>query len=248
MPLFSEDHPSMKKIRALHSWIDNLPPAIREEVQQQMSCRHYADGETVYRLGEAGHELFKVQSGKVRSCNYTQKGKEIQYIEFQVGDCFGELSLIDGLCRVHSAYTQGPTDLLVLHQRDFEALYTKYAQIPIEINKTLSRRLRLSYTRIDDATVLPMRDRVARLLGRLGYSISTRDAHGMTVLEGFTHETLARMLGSTRESISRELKKLEQEGFLIRSYGKILIPDIAALVGSCDGIVGGESIVPDYQP
>ncbi|MBR9867131.1 MAG: Crp/Fnr family transcriptional regulator [Oceanospirillales bacterium] len=237
----------MKKIRALHSWIDNLPPDLRAEVLQHMCLRHYRDGETVYRLGEEGHELYMVKSGKVRSCNYTQKGKEIQYIVFQAGDCFGELSLIDGLCRVHSTYALGSTDLLVLHQRDFETLYAKHPQIPIEINKTLSRRLRISHTTIDDATVLPMRDRLARLLGRLAYSISTADEHGQTVLEGFTHENLARMLGSTRESISRELKKLEEEGLLQRRYGKILVPDIAALIGSCDGLVGGESIVPDYN-
>ena len=69
----------------------------------------------------------------------------------------------------------------------------------------------------------------------------------MTVLEGFTHENLARMLGSTREGISRELKQLEKAELIQRRYGKILIPDITTLIDSCDGLVGGESIVPGYK-
>ncbi|GGO88895.1 catabolite gene activator [Marinobacterium nitratireducens] len=237
----------MKKIRALHSWIEHLPPDIREAVLARMRRRHYCDGEAVYRLGEEGHELYMVESGKVRSSNYTLKGKEIQYTVLQAGDCFGELSLIDGLCRVHSTYAQGPADLLVLHKRDFDDLYARYSEIPIQINKLLSCRLRIAHTSVDEATVLSMQDRLARLLGRLGYSVGVEDKHGAIVLEGFTHAHLARMLGSNREGISRELKKLEEAGLLRRSYGKILIPDIRSLIGSCDGLVGGEPIVPDYH-
>ena len=54
-----------------------------------------------------------------------------------------------------------------------------------------------------------MMDRLARLLARLGYSVGTTDEQGGTVLTGFTHESLARMLGCTREGISRELKRME---------------------------------------
>ena len=237
----------MKKIPALHSWISNLPPDIREAVLQLMRHRHYEDGEAVYLLGEEGHELYMVESGRVRSCNYTLSGKEIQYAVWQAGDCFGELSLIDGLARVHSAYALGPTDLLVLHKVDFEALYVEFHEIAVQINKLLSRRLRLAHTVVDDATLLPTKERLVRLLARLGYSIGVVEEHGVTVLEGFTHENLARMLGSTREGVGRELKQLEEAGLLRRSYGKIMISDITALIDSCDGLVGGEPIVPDYH-
>lgn len=212
-----------------------------------MRPRHYDDGDVVYLLGEEGHELYMVESGRVRSCNYSLGGKEIQYTAWQAGDCFGELSLIDGLCRVHSAYAQGSTDLLVLQKQDFESLYAEHHEIAVEINKLLSRRLRLAHTVINDATVLPMKDRLVRLLARLGYSVGVEDAHGVSVLEGFTHENLARLLASTREGISRELKQLEEEGLIQRSYGKILIPDIAALIESCDSLIGAEPIVPDYH-
>ncbi len=124
----------MQRIDSLHSWINQLSPGTREAVLQRMRTRHYSDGEAVYTLGEEGHELYMVESGKVRSCNYTLSGKEIQYAVWHAGDCFGELSLIDGLGRVHSAYAQGPTDLLVLHKREFDTLCFEYQEICLQIN------------------------------------------------------------------------------------------------------------------
>ena len=238
---------NMQRITALHSWIGNLPADIREAVVQRMRSRHYSDGEAVYTLGEVGHELYMVESGKIRFCNYTLKGKEIQIAEIRAGDCFGELSLIDGLYRANCAYAQGPTDLLVLQKHDFETLCGEYPDVSVQIIKLLSHRLRVAYTMIEDASVLPMKDRLARLLARLGYSSGISDELGVTVLEGFTHENLARMLGSTREGISRELKQLEEAALIQRRYGKILIPDITTLIDSCDGLVGGEPIVPGYK-
>ena len=237
----------MQKVSALHSWIGNLPPAIGEKVTRHMQSRHYDDGEAVYVLGEEGRELYMVQVGKIRFCNYTINGKEIQIGEVRVGDCFGELSLIDGLYRANCAYAQGPADVLVLQKQDFDSLYAEYPEISVQLNRLLSHRLRMTYTLIEDASVLPMKDRLARLLGRLGYSVGVAGPDGVVVLEGFTHEGLARMLGSTREAITRELKHLEKAALIQRRYGKILIPHIATLINSGDSLLGGEPIVPDYD-
>ncbi len=236
----------MQRVTALHSWINNLPPPVREAVVQRMRPRRYAAGEAVYMLGEQGNELYMVVSGKVRFCNYTERGKEIQMAEIRAGDCFGELSLIDGLHRPSCAYATGPTELLVLQKKDFEELRNEHIEICLQMSRLLSHRLRVAYTIIEDATALPMKDRLARMLARLGYSIGAADANGATVIEGFTHETLARMLGSTREGISRELKQLEEVALIRRSYGKIVVPDLNALIDQCDGLVGGEEIVPGY--
>ncbi len=239
----------MQKVSALHSWIGNLPPAIGEKVTRRMQRRHYDDGAAVYAMGEEGRELYMVEAGKIRFCNYTFNGREIQVGEMRAGDCFGELSLIDGLYRANCAYAQGPAELLILQKQDFDILCAEHLEIPVQINKLLSHRLRMAYTLIEDASVLPMKDRLVRLLGRLGYSVGVAEpgGDGAIVLEGFTHEGLARMLGSTREAITRELKHLEKAALIQRRYGKILIPHIATLINSVDSLIGGEPIVPDYD-
>jgi CRP/FNR family cyclic AMP-dependent transcriptional regulator len=236
----------MQKIVSLHSWITQLSEPVQADVKSRMKPRWYDNGHAIYELGHSGSELFMLVSGRVRFCNYSASGKEIQFGEVRAGDCFGELSLIDDMPRPHFAYAQGQTELRVLSRSDFEELTKQHPEINAQLVKLLSRRLRVAYTIIEDASVLPMLDRVARLLARLSYSVGQVDSKGVTVLSGFTHESLARMLGCTREAVSRELANIESSGLIQRHYGKLLIPDITALIEASDGIVGGEPIVPGY--
>ena len=55
------------------------------------------------------------------------------------------------------------------------------------------------------------------------------------------------MLGSTRQTVTRELKVLEASGLIRSSYGKIIIENLKELVDSSEGLAGGEPIVPDYS-
>ena len=237
----------MLKVDALHNWIGQLSATASTAVIACMRPRRYDDGEAVYTLGDEGRELFLIESGRVRFCNYTARGKEIEFAELREGDCFGELSLIDGLYRPHCTFAAGPTVLQVLQKRDFDQLSAAHPEIFKQLTRLMAHHLRQAYTMIEDATVLPMRDRLARLLSRLAYSFGTAEQTGSTLLEGVTHESLARMLGSTREGVSRELKGLESAGLIRREYGKILIPDLAALIAASDALVGGEPLVPGYQ-
>ncbi len=237
----------MRKVLSLHNWINTLPCDVRTAILQRMRPRDYDDGAAVYSLGDAGHELYLIESGKVSICNYSEAGREVQLAELRDGDCFGEMSLIDGLPRANNAYSVGASRLQVLREQDFRLLYREYPQIALELNQLLCRRVRMSYILVQDASVLTLKDRLARLLSRLGFSVGVADEQGVTVVEGIPHEHLARMLGTTRQSVSRELKVLENAGLLHCSYGRILILDIATLVSNCDSLIGGESIVPDYQ-
>lgn len=237
----------MRKVLSLHNWINSLPSTVRVALLQRMRPRDYDDGAAVYSLGEEGQELYLIEAGRVNICNYSEAGREVQLAELREGDCFGEMSLIDGLPRANNAYSVGTSRLQVLRSQDFRPLYAEYPQIALELNQLLCRRVRISYTLVQDASVLTLKDRLSRLLSRLGFSIGVADEQGVTVVEGVPHEHLARMLGTTRQSVSRELKVLEKADLLRCSYGRILIPDITSLVINCDSLIGGESIVPDYE-
>jgi CRP/FNR family cyclic AMP-dependent transcriptional regulator len=237
----------MKKIQGLHGWIDSLPATLRETVRGRMKPRRYEDGQAIYLMGDEGHELFQIVNGKVRAGTYTLEGREVQMAELRKGDCFGELSLISNLGRVNYAFSVGKTELLVLQRNDFEQLYSEYPEIPRELNRLLARRLYVTYTRFADASLLALRHRLTRMLSRLAYSTGELDEGGKTLVEGVTHEQLAAMLGVTRQAISREMRLLEKTGLVHASYGKVCIPDIAALVASCDMFVGDQHLVPDYS-
>ncbi|GGO83401.1 Crp/Fnr family transcriptional regulator [Marinobacterium nitratireducens] len=237
-----ESRTAMHKIPYMHNWIDRLPQACRDAVLRQMKPRRYAEGETIYSVGEAAEGLYLIDSGRVRISNYTQSGKEIRMAEFHDGECFGEMSLIDGLPRLNNAYASTETLLMTLNRQAFDALYDEYAEIAREFNLYFSLRLRALYASAEDATALPLKERLVRLLVRMAHSRGV-ETDGMRVIEEVSHETLSHMLGATRQGVSRELKALEKEGQIQIRYGKILITDIAALSSRCDTLLGSELLV-----
>lgn len=212
-----------------------------------MRPRQYQDGEKIYELGGIGKELYLIESGSVNVCNYSESGRELKIAELQVGDCFGEMSLLDGLPRANSAYSTGVTGLLVLKSDDFWVAYQRFPQIGLEINRLLCRRLRMTYLLAQEASVLTLRDRLVRLVCRLGFSAGVNGTGGNTVLKGVSHDQLARLLGTSRQSVSRELKILENMALLECSYGRIIIRDIDALAAASDTLIGDEPMVPDYH-
>ena len=99
----------------------------------------------------------------------------------------------------------------------------------------------------DDASLLPLRQRLARTIVRMGHSLGRVNEDGSTILEGISHDELGKMVGAARQSVGRELKALEREGAIKIEYGKLIIYDIAAFGGAYDRLLGVEPVTPDYS-
>ncbi len=236
----------MLSIPDLHSWIKGLSEPVKAAVMEQMQPRRYSDGEIIYSLGEDATALYQVQSGYVNMCNYTYSGREIQLVQFRFGDCFGEMGLLENRPRFNNAVAVGDALLNVLHKSAFKQLYHQYSEIPREMNLFFCRRIHCVYTLAEDASVLTVKQRLLRLIARLGYSRGV-SLDGVTVVDHVSHEMLAHMLGATRQGVSRELKELEKNGLIQIKYGKILIRELPTMVEEYDHLVGGESVVPQYN-
>ncbi len=237
----------MQKIKNLHSWINELPDDLKAKMLACAQTKHYADGEAIYSLGEPAKACFMIQTGQVRICNFTFSGKVIQMASLYEGDCFGEMGLIDELPRFNHTYAVGDTVLLSISGGDFQRLYRDYVDIAYALNVYLCRRIHSLYVSAEDACVLTLRERLLRLIARLGFSRGIEKG-GAVFIENVSHETLANMLGATRQGVSRELKAMEGADLLKLQYGKIAIHDLSKVVNACDRILGATDIVPDYRP
>ncbi|MFB3078131.1 MAG: Crp/Fnr family transcriptional regulator, partial [Lysobacterales bacterium] len=105
------------------NWIDQLPADIRQLTRERMRERLLARGEVIYTEGLLHAALWQVVSGSVRVTNQTLDGKEVVFALFSNGDCFGEISLLDGLPAANTATAVERTELLELPRPDFDALY-----------------------------------------------------------------------------------------------------------------------------
>jgi len=86
-----------------YNFFDQLPQDLRQEVRERMVLKTLMTGETVYLRNDEPEAFYQVISGKIRLSNVSKDGREILYLMFEDGDCFGEVGLLDHSKRPHNA-------------------------------------------------------------------------------------------------------------------------------------------------
>lgn len=236
----------MQPILHLHDFLTDLPTAIREEIYAVMQVRHVVTGEFVYQQGHPPDFMAQVIDGEVKLCIYSTEGREIITASFRNGDCFGELGLIDGLPRMTSAVAVVPTKLRILRASAFEHFYQKYPELSRAINLFMSRHVRLLYEFSEEAKSLNLRQKLGRMLCRLAHSHGSPTEEGGIML-ATSHEELSKLLGASRQSVSKELKAFEREGVIAIRYNKLLIHRLASLEAEFSALVSSGAFAASYQ-
>ncbi len=236
----------MHTIYNLHNFIDQLPEHILTRWLNLSVERFYQNEECIYHQCEESTEIYQICSGCIRLCNYSEEGKEMVVASFKTGDCFGEMGLIDSLPRSSHAIAVGDVCLRVLSKKHFQEMYDTYPEIAKQINLMLVHRVRLLWQYTEDASTLNLHQRLARTLMRLKHSHGEQEGNSNYYINT-SHEELGRMLGASRQSISKELKALEKEGCIKVLYGKISIIDLVALNARYENLMGQEQFTPIYK-
>ncbi len=236
----------MKVIPYLHDFVSQLPRHVRDDIESHSRVRLLARGETAYRKDDVPNELFRLLEGGIKLCNYSLDGSEHVTGEFRAGDCFGEMGVLDGMPRVSHAVASRDSRVSVISKEDFDKLCKLHPDIHRELNLMLCRRMRFLYALNEESVGLKLHARLARAIHRLAYSHGRRDDQSGTYIE-MSHEELSNMLGASRQSVSKELKLLEQAGDITLRYGKIYLHDLSQFGEKYEKSVGMEQVVPAYH-
>ncbi|TWB42731.1 Crp/Fnr family transcriptional regulator [Nitrospirillum pindoramense] len=208
-------------------WLAEQPADLRAEILARGRLRAYADGQAVYRGGDAPDGLYALVTGRMRLATVQEDGREVVILHAGPGHWFGEVSMVDGLPRGQTAVAKG--DSLVLHlpgeafARIVEADPRRWANFA----GILSRHLRQATHYLGEVLALPTPQRTARLLALL-CRLEEGAGSGPVQLP-LSQEDLAGMLGLSRQTANRALGRLEGAGLVRRGYGGIEVRDMAAL-------------------
>ena len=108
-------------------------------IAQQMTWREFRAGEMVFREGDPGEELFVVIKGSVSIFIIDPDGKEVILADVGAGSYFGEMSIIDQVCRSAACRVAEDSVFLVLHADDFTRMIKEMPGPAVRImNKMLS--------------------------------------------------------------------------------------------------------------
>jgi CRP/FNR family cyclic AMP-dependent transcriptional regulator len=141
------------------------------------------------------------------------------------GQWFGEISLFDELPRTHDAHAHGETVLVMLPRRDFARLLERHPHLWGHVVKLLCRRIRACFALLEDAAFLGLAARLAKRLLYLAERHGQPAPGGTRIDLHLPQEELGRMMGATRESIGKQLKRWQRGGLVEVKYGSIVLRD-----------------------
>ena len=186
--------------------------------------RAYPRNSVILFEDDPGDALYVVATGQVKVVLIGEDGREVILSVMGPGEFFGEMSLLDDEPRSAHVIAMEDSSLAVLRREDFESLLTATPQIALALLRELSRRLRRADEKVGSLVLLDVQGRVARLLLDMA-----GEEGGERITRRLTHHTIAQMIGSSRETVSRTMRDLTDKGLIAVQRRDIVIRDRAAL-------------------
>ncbi|MFT5087348.1 MAG: CRP/FNR family cyclic AMP-dependent transcriptional regulator [Candidatus Latescibacterota bacterium] len=185
--------------------------------------RNFGKDGVIILAEEEGETLFIIKEGQVKVSIVSEEGREVILSLLGPGTVFGELSLLDGKPRSANVIATGETSLVMLRRSDFVQLIYKTPQIATALLAELATRLRRTDRQIEGLALLDVTSRISETLLQLATDQGKESSDGITIESRPTHQELANMSGTTRETVSRVLKRLEKQGYINYVGRKITI-------------------------
>jgi len=180
---------------------------------------------TIMAAGDQIDSLYIVISGRLKVMMGDSEGKEVILSLIGPGEFFGEMGLIDDSPRSASVVTIEPCELLSISKRDFKKCLAENVEMSMAVMRGLVHRLREADRKIGSLALLDVYGRVARLLLDM-----SEDVNGQrTVTKRLPKQDIAKMIGASREMVSRVMKDLQMGGYIEVRGSTIVLRDTIML-------------------
>jgi CRP-like cAMP-binding protein len=186
------------------------------ELAKHLIERRFPRDSTLIQEGQPGDYMYVLREGRVKVTKLSGAGREKILEILGAGAFFGEMALLDPPERSASVRSLDPVRVLALSRQGFLRALERSPALAMAVIRELARRLR--HTNLD-ASHIPyqsVKERTRELLTRLA---TETDAEGWRVSPPLTHQEVADMVATSRETVTRAVKQLKQEGWL-RQEGK----------------------------
>jgi CRP/FNR family cyclic AMP-dependent transcriptional regulator len=199
----------------------------RDEIQRFADLtreRSYPKGSVILFQDDPGDSLFVLRAGRVKVVLIGEDGREVILGVLEPGAHFGELALIDDQPRSAHVIAMEDAQLLILRREDFRRRVEANPSVAWALLTELSRRLRRADVKIGGLVLLDVPGRIARLL------LDLADEAGTDAIDKpLTHQTIAQMIGASRETVSRAMKEFQDSGLITVERRRIAVGDREAL-------------------
>ena len=218
-------------LSSLHLQEGTHPPVLE-------GSKRVAAKDVIFSKGDPATQLVVVVSGKVKVSASSEDGKEITFGILGPGELFGEMALLDGADQIATVTALEPTELAVLERRDFLPVLKTCPAVALELLAILCRRLRQANEVIEDVSFLTLPLRLGKQLYGLANAYGQLTSQGIKIGVHLSQQELANLVGTTRESVNKQLAVWQAEGSVLIENGYLTIRQPAHLAASIRQQVG----------
>jgi CRP/FNR family cyclic AMP-dependent transcriptional regulator len=200
-----------------------LTPAQAESLAGAVGKRRFKRGEYIVEQGKKCESLFIILAGRARVVVTDRRDREVILATLHPGDYVGEMSLIDHDPHSATVAAEVQTDALVLGGGDFNRCLLENNSTMKAVLKGLVQRLRNADRKIESLALMNVYGRVASVL----LDSVTPNADNIRIIrDKISRQDIAKMVGASREMVSRVMKDFEEQGFIeTREDGSLLVKE-----------------------
>jgi len=211
-----------------------LPPERLREFELRCRARAFERGRPIYLPADQANGVLLLGSGRAKICSFTSEGKQAILAFIEPGEIFGELSLLDSGEREEYAEAVEASTAILIPGEAMQELMEEFPTVALGVTKLVGLRRRRIERRLKSLLFRSNRERLVHLILELAEQYGRRIGSGVELGIKLSHQDLAGVIGSTRETVTVVLGELQAEGYLTLGRRKIVVNNLPGLAGSVD--------------
>src|ERR1039457_1984172 len=189
----------------------------------------YRARQVVYLPGDRANTVRFIASGRVKVSKVTRDGKELTLAYRTGGDYFGETCLLEGGPREEMVEAMESTTGVELDRTGLDELIANNAPVACLFARSMISRWRALQTKVEQLVFKDVGSKLAELLLRLGSEHGIEHRRGLEIGLKITHQEMANLIGSTRETVSLTLSQFKRKGYIHTEGRKVILADRESL-------------------
>jgi len=199
------------------------------EFRAQADHRKFKKSEKIYMPDDMADKIFFVLEGRVKISSIGEDGKEVTKIIINQGELFGELALVGETKRRDSATALESTTLCIMTLQEMQSIMKSQSSISMFIMKILGSRVVDMEKRLESLVFRDSRTRIIEFVLDLVEKKGQRVGYEMVVRKFLTHQEIANMAATSRQTVTTVLNDLRSKNLLTFDRKRLLVRDLEQL-------------------
>ena len=199
------------------------------DLERRMPHITVVAGTLIYSPEEHGEVLFLLKQGRVRLYRLSPDGKSLTTAMIEPGSVFGEMALLGQGMQDSFAEALEDSILYTLSRRDVQEVLLGDPRVSRRLLELVSRRLTDTERKLEEFAFKNVPQRLASLLLQLAHVPPGRHEGPVSLPVRYTHQQLAEMIGTYRETVTKVLNDFRQQGWIRMDHGRIQLLELQTL-------------------